>query len=346
MSIDHSRSDAAEPESELPPARTTRQRVAPFLRFVRRRLLHAIIVLFIVSVGTSLLVELVPGDPAAAILGENATPESLALARERLGIDKPPAERYFDWVGNAIQGDLGTSVRTSERVTDAIKQRFPVTLQLTIMAQALALLVCFPLATLMATRAGKRVDRVAEGGLSAIIAAPSFVVGPLLMYFIGVKWGWLPIVGWSPISNGIVENMRRAILPALTIALLEMATFTRILRGDLLTTFQEDYILAARAKGIGSRRVLITHAMRPSMFTLVTLGGLSFARLLGGTVIVESMFTLPGLGRLVIDAVKFGDVTMVQGVVLLIATAYLIINMLVDMAYGWLDPRVRDEGSR
>jgi peptide/nickel transport system permease protein len=160
-----------------------------------------------------------------------------------------------------------------------------------------------------------------------------------------VKWKWLPILGWTPLTENLTENLRHSFLPAFTIALLEMATYTRLLRGDLLTTFQEDYILAARAKGLSTPRVLTAHALRPSMFTLVTLGGLSFARLLGGTVIVETLFTLPGLGRLVLDAVRFGDLPVVQGVVILIAVAYLIINTVVDMAYGWLDPRVRAQGA-
>lgn len=327
------------------PRKTWAGKLVGFLRFMRRRLFHGIIVLFVVSLFTTLLVELVPGDPASVLLGENATPESLALARQRLGIDKPLVERYVNWVGDALQGDLGTSIRNGQAVTDSIKQRIPVTLQLTVMAMILSLAVCFPLAVLMARRAGKRADRAIEVGLSTIIAAPSFVVGVLLIYFLGVRWQVFPIVGWTPISENLGENLRRSFLPAVTIALLETATFTRILKGDLLTTMQEDYILAARAKGISRRRLVFAHALRPSLATLVTLGGLSFARLLGGTVIVETLFTLPGLGRLVVDAVKFGDLPVVQGTVILIAVVYLVINMVVDMAYGWLDPRVRDGGS-
>jgi peptide/nickel transport system permease protein len=331
-------------EAPRPPRRSLSSRAAPVGRFLRRRLLHAIIVLFIVSIFASLLVEIVPGDPAASLLGEDATPASLAVARQRLGIDKPLVQRYIDWVGNALHGDLGTSLRSSQKVTDAIKQRIPVTLELTVLAQLMALLIAFPLAMWLARRAGRRSDRVVEFGLSTIIAAPSFVVGVLLIYLLGVRWHVLPIVGWTPITANLGENLRKALLPAVTIALLEMATFTRVLKADLISTMNEDYILAARAKGISRRRLIVAHALRPSMFTLVTLGGLSFARLLGGTVIVETLFTLPGLGRLVVDAVKFGDLPVVQGAVILIAAGYLVINMLVDMTYSWLDPRLRSGG--
>jgi peptide/nickel transport system permease protein len=322
------------------------QRVRPILRFSRRRLLHAVIVLFIVSLFTTLLVDMVPGDPATVLLGENANPESVELARERLGLNKPLAERYVEWAGNAVTGDLGTSLRTNEHVTDAIKQRLPVTLQLTLMAQVFALAMCFPLAMLMASRAGRKVDRIAESILSVVIATPSFVLGVVLIYFVGIKWDLLPILGWIPLTEDLTENLRRAVLPALTIALLELAAYTRLLRGDLITTFQEDYILAARSKGLTSRRVLFGHALRPSLFTLVTYSGLSFARLLGGTVIVESMFTLPGLGRLAVDAVKYGDLVMVQGIAIFIALVYLVINLLVDVAYGWLDPRARERRAK
>jgi peptide/nickel transport system permease protein len=289
---------------------------------------------------------MVPGDPATVLLGENATPASVELARERLGLNKSLTERYFEWAGNAVRGDLGTSLRTNERVTDAIRQRLPVTLELTVMAQFFALAMCVPLAMVMATRAGRKVDRVGESVLSVIIATPSFVLGVVLIYFVGIKWDLLPILGWTPLTEDVVENLRHAILPAFTIALLEMAAYTRLLRGDLITTFQEDYILAARSKGLSSRRVLFGHALRPSSFTLVTYSALSFARLLGGTVIVESMFTLPGLGRLAVDAVKYGDLVMVQGIAIFIAVVYLVINLLVDVAYGWLDPRAREGGAK
>ena len=329
-----------------PDKRLFGQRFRPFVRFTRRRLLHAVIVLFIVSGFTTLLVDMVPGDPATVLLGENATPQSVALARERLGLNKPLIDRYFEWAGNAVRGDLGTSLRTNERVTDAIKQRLPVTLQLTVLAQLFALAMCLPLAMVMATRAGRKVDRIAESVLSVIIATPSFVLGVGLIYFVGIKWNLLPILGWTPLTEDLVENLRRAALPAFTIALLEMAAYTRLLRGDLITTFQDDYILAARSKGLSSRRVLFGHALRPSSFTLVTYSALSFARLLGGTVIVESMFTLPGLGRLAVDAVKYGDLVMVQGIAIFIAVVYLVINLLVDVAYGWLDPRAREGGAK
>jgi peptide/nickel transport system permease protein len=335
---------APETETPQPRRRSLPSRAAPFGRFVRRRLLHAVIVLFIVSVFASLLVEIVPGDPAASLLGEDATPASLAIARKRLGIDKPLVQRYLHWVGNALHGNLGTSIRSGQQVSAAIKQRIPVTLELTVLAQLMALLIAFPLAIFLARRAGRRSDRVVEFGLSTFIAAPSFVVGVLLIYLLGVKWHVFPIVGWTPITKDLGDNLRHALLPAVTIALLEAATFTRVLKADLISTMNEDYILAARAKGISGRRLVVGHALRPSMFTLVTLGGLSFARILGGTVIVETLFTLPGLGRLVVDSVKFGDLPVVQGTVILIAAAYLVINMLVDMTYGWLDPRLRAGG--
>lgn len=329
----------------LPGAVTLRQRAGAFLRRVLGgRVVHVVIVLLIVSFGVSLLVEVAPGDPATAILGENATPEQLEVVRERLGLDQSITSRYLDWASGVMRGDLGQSIRTNEPVMDAVIARLPVTIQLAVMAQLMALLVCFPLSVFMARRAGRRVDRLTDQGLAVLIATPTFVLGLVLVYLLGVRWQVFPVAGWVPITQDLRGNLHHAFLPAFVLCLAEIATYTRMLRGDLVATLDEDFVRAARARGIPMRRVMFSHALRPSMFTFVTLSGLSFARLMGGSVIVESIFALPGLGSYIAESVGFGDIPVVQGVTVLIAATFLVTNMLVDASYGWIDPRVRNRG--
>jgi peptide/nickel transport system permease protein len=307
-----------------------------------QRAIELVVVLLIVSFGTFLLLSLMPGDPAVAILGEGRTPEEYAEVREKLGLDEPLLGRYADWMGAALQGDLGTSlVPPYSDVADRVQSALPVSVELAVLSLAMALALSIPLAMWSAYRAGGRVDRVISALSFGVLSVPSFLAGLLLILVFVNQLGWLPRAEWSRISEGLGQNLYHAFLPALTIALMETATFTRILRNDLIGTLQEDFILAARAKGMSAVHVLVSDALRPSSFSLMTLMGISLGRLIGSTVVVEYLFALPGMGSMIIRAADAGDFVMMQGAVLVIALIYVVVNGLIDLSYGYLDPRIR-----
>lgn len=304
-----------------------------------------LLVLVIVSFATSLLLDLVPGDPAVALLGETATPEQVAALHDELRLDDPVLVRYAAWASQVVQGDLGESLRTGESVTSVILDRLPVTGQLTLLAILFAALLAIPLAILAAYRPGGVVDRVMTTITSGFIASPPFLTGVFLIFIFAIKADLVPPTGWAPISRGLGPNLERVILPAVTLAVTEAAMFYRVLRSDMITVLREDYILSARARGLPTWYVLVRHALRPSSFSILTLFGLSVGRLLSGAVVVEVLFALPGLGQLLVNSVLSRDLMVVQGVVLFMAVAYVLINRLVDVGYAMLDPRVREAAS-
>jgi peptide/nickel transport system permease protein len=309
---------------------------------VLRKLAELAAVLMIVSFGVFMLLSLVPGDPAVAVLGEGRTPAEYAEMREKMGLDQPLLGRYLDWLGGVLTGDFGRSLVPPESdVLERILRALPVSLELAVLGLGMALVVAVPLAMWSAYREGGRVDRLISAGMFAVLSVPSFLIGLVLIAVLVNGLGLFPRAEWVRLSDSVVGNLQHAFLPALTIALMEMAMFTRILRNDLVTTLHEDYILAARAKGMPPLRIMVSDALRPSSFSLVTILGLSIGRLVGSTLIVEYLFALPGMGKLVIDAANQGDFPMVQGAVLLIAVVYVATNTLIDTSYGWLDPRSR-----
>lgn len=305
------------------------------------KLLLVIPVIFLVSVATFLMTELLPGDPAVAILGENATPERIEIVREQLGLDRPVVARYVDWAGDALTGDFGRSIISNQPVLDAFLERLPVTLQLALMAQVFALVLAVPLGAWSAWRAGGRFDRGTTTFSFAVVGLPSFLLGILLVYVLALQWQVFPVTGWEPFSGGLGANLRHAFLPALTLGLAEAAIYTQLLRGDMVATLQEDYILSARSRGLSSRHILLREALRPSSFSLITLAGVNLGRLIGGTIIVEKLFGLGGIGTLVTQAIPQKDFPVLQGSVLILAVAYLLINTAVDVGYNYIDPRVR-----
>ena len=311
-----------------------------------RRLLlplaELVAVLLLVSVGVFLLLALVPGDPAVAVLGEGRAPEEYEALRVQLGLDQPPLTRYFDWLGGVLRGDLGTSlVPPQVPVLDRVLSALPVSLELAALGLLMALAIAVPLAMWSAYHQGGRADRVIGAATFGLLSMPSFLVGLLLIAVLVNSLDLLPRNEWVRLSSSLGGNLEHAFLPALTIALMEAAMFTRILRNDLVTTLHEDFILAARARGMTPLRIMFSDALRPSSFSLVTVLGLSIGRLVGSTVIVEYLFALPGMGKLVIDAANQGNYPMVQGAVLLIAVIYVVSNTLIDRSYGFLDPRTR-----
>ena len=311
------------------------------LNFVVRRLLAMLPVLLAVSLLTFLIASLLPGDLALVILGDQATPENVAALRRDMGLDQPLWWRYLSWLGHVLQGDLGRSYRTGQTVLQAVAERIPVSLQLMLMAEFIGLLIGVPVAIACAARAGGAFDRFMTGSAFAILSMPSFLVAILLIYLFAVELHWLPATGYVPFSEAPLNNLRFFVLPALTLALAEWPGIMRVLRSDMIATLQEDYIALAKAKGLKPARILFVHALKPSSLTLVTVTGINIGRLLGGTLIVESIFALPGIGRLLVGAIYTRDLVILQGVVLLVACGFVIVNFIVDMLYAVLDPRIR-----
>lgn len=312
-----------------------------------QRLVHTVLVLLLVSVLTALLLDLGPGDPAYAILGDNATPESIAAVHEDLDLDRPFHERYLDWMGGALRGDLGQTYRANvpaearEDVTALIGRRLPVTLELVVVTLLLALAVSIPLGVYTAHRAGGVVDRVVKAASAVLVSTPAFVSAPILVLLLALRGGMFPTSGWVGLDESVADNLRHIVLPALALALPIIPIYTAGMRADMLATLQEDFVLNARAKGLAPRAVLWRHAFRPSSFSLLTLSGISLGSLIGGAAIAEVLFGLPGLGKLLIEAIQGKDINTVQGIVLFVAVLYVLVNALLDLAYRWLDPRVQ-----
>jgi peptide/nickel transport system permease protein len=311
------------------------------LGFVARRLLYLVPVLIAVSLLTFLIASLLPGDLAYVILGDQATPEKVAALRHDMGLDQPIWWRYASWLGHVLQGDFGRSFRTGQTVLQAVTERLPVSLELMVLAELGALAIGIPLAIACAVRSGSAFDRFMTGSAFGMLSVPAFLSAILLIYLFAVELRWLPATGYVPFEEDPVGNLRSFLLPALTLALGEWPVLMRVLRSDMIATLQEDYIAMARAKGLKPSRILLVHALKPSSLTLVTVTGINIGRLIGGTVIVESIFALPGIGRLLLGAIFTRDLIILQGVVLFVALGYVLMNFIVDMLYAVLDPRIR-----
>jgi peptide/nickel transport system permease protein len=313
----------------------------PMLGFVARKLFYLLPVLFAVSLLTFLIASLLPGDLAYVILGDQATPEKVEALRRDMGLDEPIWWRYLGWLGHVLQGEFGRSFRTGQTVLQAVAERLPVSFELMLLAQLGALAIGIPLAIACAVRGGSAFDRFMTGSAFGMLSVPTFLSAILLIYLFAVELRWLPATGYVPFSEDPVGNLRSFLLPALTLALGEWPVLMRVLRSDMIATLQEDYIMMARAKGLKPSRILLVHALKPSSLTLVTVTGINIGRLIGGTVIVESIFALPGIGRLLIGAINTRDLVILQGVVLIVALGYVLMNFIVDMLYAVLDPRIR-----
>ena len=311
------------------------------LKLIGRRLLYLLPVMLAVSLLTFFVAALLPGDIASVLLGDQATPETLAALRREMGLDQPLLVRYFIWLGHVLQGDFGRSFRTGQTVLAAVAERLPVSFELLLFAQVIGLCVGVPLAIICAVRQGSWFDRAMTGGAFGMLSLPSFLSAILLIWLLAVQWELLPATGYTPFSEDPWDNVIGFILPALTLALGEWPVIMRVLRSDMIATLQEDYINMARAKGLKRRRILLVHALKPSSLTLVTVTGINIGRLIGGAVIVETIFALPGIGRLLVTAIYSRDLMMLQGVVLLVACGFVMINFLVDLLYAALDPRIR-----
>ncbi len=316
---------------------------ARWRRRLRTQVATLLAVLLAATALTFAITAVLPGDAAVAILGDTASQEDVAALRRELGLERPVVVRYGEWLLQAVRGDLGTSYRTRERIATMIADRLPVTLELILLAQALALALAMavPAGILAAYRSRSRTDAALGAVSIGLLSTPAFVKGIVLIYVFSVGLGWLPASGFVPLSEGLWANLGSLLLPALALALAEFPVYMRLLRADMIATLQQDYVLVARAKGLGVREILLRHALRPSSLSLVTVVGINLGRLVGGAVIIETLFALPGIGQMLVSAVYQHDHFVVQGVVLVIATGFVLINLAVDLAYAALDPRVR-----
>ncbi len=311
------------------------------LAYIVRRILLAIPVMLVVAIGVFLLLYLTPGDPVTIILGPDATPQRIAELRQQLGLDQPAPVQMLNWFGRLMRGDLGNSIFLNRPVTQTILERAEPTILLTLLATLFAILLGLPIGIVSATRPGSWMDigamLVALGGISM----PSFWVGLNLIFVFAVVLGVLPVAGYEPLSKGLWENLRYLILPAVTLGFAQAALLARMSRSLMLEVLREDYVRTARSKGLRERRVVLYHALRNAMVPLITVMGLTFAILMGGAVITEQVFNIPGVGRLLVQSVLRRDYPVVQGIVMVIAANYVFINLVVDVLYGVFDPRVR-----
>jgi peptide/nickel transport system permease protein len=311
------------------------------LAYVLRRLLATIPVMLIVAVLVFLMLRLTPSDPAAIIAGDTATTEQVEEIRKRLGLDQPILTQFAIWGSRTLQGDLGESFFFKKQVTELVLDRVEPTLSLALFTIVFAVLIAVPLGTLAAYRHGGWLDGIVMGFSVLGFSVPVFVVGYALIYLFAIQLNWLPVQGYQRIGLGIGGWLQRLILPALTLSVIYIALIARITRTSVLEVMNEDYIRTARAKGQAEGRVLLRHALANAAVPIVTVIGLGVALLIGGVVVTESVFTIPGLGRLTVDAVLARDYPTIQAVILLFSLAYVLINLAVDLTYTFLDPRIR-----
>jgi len=308
---------------------------------VLRRLLATVPVLLLVTAGVFALLHLTPGDPVDAMMAESADASTKESLRRELGLDRPIAEQYAAWMGRLLRGDLGRSIRNGEPVLENVSRRIRPSLQLALLAMAIALTIAFPVAIASAVRHNTGVDRLGTTFALFGICMPNFLLALLLIFVFGVTLRWLPISGYlDPLEEGW-SGLRSLILPAVTLGLALAAVITRTLRSSLLEALAEDYVRTARAKGLSEWVVIRGHVLKNALIPVVTVLGLQLGTLIGGAVITEYVFALPGIGRLVVDAVFARDYPLVQGVILLIAVGFIVSNLLVDLLYGYIDPRIR-----
>ncbi|RWR26067.1 ABC transporter permease [Sinirhodobacter populi] len=311
------------------------------LAYALRRILAAIPVMLLVAVFVFMLLRLTPGDPAAIIAGDMATPEQLEKIRQSLGLDRPILVQFFSWIARLLQGDLGTSLISNTPVTSMIGKHIEPTISLALMTIVLTVVIAVPLGVLAAWRHGTWID-YAVMTLSVIgFSVPVFVIGYILIQIFAIDLKWFSVQGFRSISKGVGPFLERAVLPSLTLASIYIALIARMTRAALLEVLGEDYIRTARAKGLREHVVLFHHALRNAAVPVLTIIGTGFALLISGVVVTESVFNIPGIGRLTVDAILARDYPVIQGMILLTSGIYVLINLLIDLSYSFFDPRIR-----
>jgi len=308
--------------------------------YVLRRVVLMLPVAFLVTVGVFMLIHLSPGDPALIVLGEDRSPQAIAQVHAELGLDKPLYAQYLIWVNRIVHGDWGRSITTDEPVASAITERLPATLELGIVALLWSLVVAIPLGTIAAVRRGSVVDRLATGITVAGVSVPNFFIGIVLIFVLSVSARIFPFGGYVPFTQDPLESLRHVALPAIALGTAGTAINMRFTRSSMIEVLNNDYIRTARAKGASWRRVVFIHALKNALIPVVTIVGLQIGGIIEGAVVTETVFTWPGVGRLAVESIFNRDYTVVQGVVLVAAFSYMLANLLVDLVYGWLDPRI------
>lgn len=311
------------------------------LAYLGRRLISSVFVMLMVAIFVFSLLYLTPGDPAAIIAGDQASPEVVDRIRQSLRLDEPYLVRFGGWLFQVAQGDLGTSIYTRQPIIDQIAQRFGPTLSLMVMSMLLSVLIAIPLGVVAAWKQNSWIDRGVMIFSTLGFSIPVFVVGYLLAYFLGLKFKWFPVQGYAPLSAGVWPWMRHLVLPSIALGSAFIGLLARMTRAAMLQVLSQDYVRTARAKGLGQRDILFHHALKNAAVPITTVVGLGIAGLISGAVVTESVFALPGLGRMTADAILRRDYPVIQSLILLFSLNYLVINLLVDLAYTLFDPRVR-----
>jgi peptide/nickel transport system permease protein len=309
--------------------------------YVVRRVVATVPVMAVVALFVFSLLYIAPGDPAAVIAGDQATPADVERIRQSLGLDRPFLIRFGEWVWQILHGDLGTSIFTNLPVTTMMAQRFEPTLSLMVVTMCFAVAVAVPIGVLAAWKAGTWIDRAIMAFAIFGFSVPVFVIAYLLAFVFALKLEWLPVQGYTSLSEGVWPWFENLILPAIALGCIYIALIARVTRAAMLEVLQQDYIRTARAKGIGQQGILFVHALKNASVPIVTVIGIGVALLIGGAVVTESVFAIPGLGRLTVDAILRRDYPLIQGIVLLFSFIYVLVNLLVDISYTLLDPRIR-----
>ncbi len=311
------------------------------MRYVRQKIGQLVVVLLLVTFLTFLLLNLLPGGPEVAALGVGASPEQIEEFQQEQNLDEPLLVRYGKWLGAALTGDLGDSLISNVPVSDLLSQRLTPTLQLMLYATVLALAVAVPLGILSAYKADSWFDKSANTVAFGFLSVPNFIFAVLLIFLFSIELGWLPATGYTPFGEDVYEHFRHMILPAVALAASQTAVYMRLLRTDMISTLQEDFIGVARAKGMPTHRILLRHALRPSSFSLLTVAAINIGQLIGGTIVIERIFAIAGLGNLLINSIFTRDYLVVQGAIVIVAVGFVLVNFIVDILYAVLDPRIR-----
>lgn len=309
--------------------------------YIVKRIFSLIPVLFVVSIVIFMLVHITPGDPASVMLGVDATAEQLADLRKEMGLDLPIYQQYFNWVIGVFQGDFGVSYFMKEPVTTSILSHLGPTLSLAILAQTITILIAVPLGIAAANRRGTMADQSIMGISLLGMSIPSFLLGLFLILLFGVKLGWLPVAGYAPLSSGLWNHVKYLIMPAISLGAIQAALVARMTRTSMLEVLNTNYIKTAQAKGVKRTGLIYKHALRNAFLPILTVIGQTFGILVAGAVVTETIFNIPGIGQLIINSVERRDYAIIQGVVLFVTLSYVLINLVIDLLYGIVDPRVR-----
>lgn len=311
------------------------------LNFLLSRVLATIPIILLITAAVFSVMQVLPGDPTLAILGDEATPQSRAVLRERMGLNRPLHVQYFSWLGGIATGDLGRSLVDNTPVKRAVGYAFPVTLQIALVSLLIAIIVGVPLGVLSAVKRGGVADALGSVFALSSISIPAFWAGILLMYFAALQLGWFPSSGFVRFSEDPLKSLHHSVLPALALALRPIGVFMRMTRGSMLEVINSDFVRTARAKGVAEPQVNLVHALRNALIPLFTLIGLEFSGLMGGVVVIDTLFAIPGFGRLIYSAFLRSDFVMMQSLMVLFSLVVIVVNLLTDISYSFLDPRIR-----